>query len=675
MHTTTDSLFKLAAPYPPAGDQPEAIKQLVNHLQQPETQAVTLLGATGTGKTFTMANVIAHLQRPTLILAHNKTLAAQLYNEFKDFFPENAVEYFVSYYDFYQPEAYIPRTDTYIEKSSSINDDIDRMRHNATRSLFERRDTIVVASVSCIYGLGTPEMYLKAAIRFTVGQAYVRAELLTILTRIQYQRVDEDFSRAMFRVRGDVIDIHPANEEWVLRLSFFDEELESVAQVNAETGEIMRLLDTYVLYPAVHHVTDENTVDNALAQMKVELKEQCAAFRAEGKELEASRLEQRTLRDMAMIKELGYCTGIENYSRIFEGRAPGTPPKTLLDYFPDDFLLFVDESHVTIPQLRGMYHGDRSRKDSLVNYGFRLPAARDNRPLTFDETYRRLGQRLYVSATPSQYELADSNQTIVEQIIRPTGLLDPIVTVVPTAGQVDTLVQEIDATLAKNERVLITTLTKRMAEDLTEYLQNLNIKVRYLHSDIKSIERIEILRDLRLGQFDVLVGVNLLREGLDLPEVSLVCIMDADKEGFLRSDHALIQTIGRAARNAMGRVILFADKVTPSMQRAIDETERRRAKQEAYNTAHGITPKTILKPISNGLLALLGVDVDALLTHEATAAQSLEALKATEPETLQVLITEVEAEMKAAAKLMDFEKATILRDKLFQLKALVGTAS
>lgn len=675
MHTTTDSLFKLAAPYPPAGDQPEAIKQLVNHLQQPETQAVTLLGATGTGKTFTMANVIARLQRPTLILAHNKTLAAQLYNEFKDFFPENAVEYFVSYYDFYQPEAYIPRTDTYIEKSSSINDDIDRMRHNATRSLFERRDTIVVASVSCIYGLGTPEMYLKAAIRFTVGQAYVRAELLAILTRIQYQRVDEDFSRATFRVRGDVIDIHPANEEWVLRLSFFDEELEAIAQVNAETGEIMRLLDTYVLYPAVHHVTDENTVDNALAQMKVELKEQCTAFRAEGKELEASRLEQRTLRDMAMIKELGYCTGIENYSRIFEGRAPGTPPKTLLDYFPDDFLLFVDESHVTVPQLRGMYHGDRSRKDSLVNYGFRLPAARDNRPLTFDETYRRLGQRLYVSATPSQYELADSNQTIVEQIIRPTGLLDPIVTVVPTAGQVDTLVQEIDATLAKNERVLITTLTKRMAEDLTEYLQNLNIKVRYLHSDIKSIERIEILRDLRLGQFDVLVGVNLLREGLDLPEVSLVCIMDADKEGFLRSDHALIQTIGRAARNAMGRVILFADKVTPSMQRAIDETERRRAKQEAYNTAHGITPKTILKPISNGLLALLGVDVDALLTHEATEAQSLEALKATEPETLQVLITEVETEMKAAAKLMDFEKATILRDKLFQLKALVGTTS
>jgi excinuclease ABC subunit B len=674
MIALTDSLFKLATPYAPAGDQPEAIKQLVGYLQQPETQAVTLLGATGTGKTFTMANVIVQLQRPTLILAHNKTLAAQLYNEFTEFFPENAVEYFVSYYDFYQPEAYIPRTDTYIEKSSSINDDIDRMRHNATRSLFERRDTIVIASVSCIYGLGTPEMYLKAAVRFTVGQTYVRAELLAILTRIQYQRADEDFSRATFRVRGDVIDIHPANEEWVLRLSFFDEELESITQVHAETGEILRALEQYVLYPAVHHVTDEDTVDNALAQMKVELKEQCTAFRVEGKELEASRLEQRTLRDMAMIKELGYCTGIENYSRIFEGRAPGTPPKTLLDYFPNDFLLFVDESHVTIPQLRGMYHGDRSRKDSLVNYGFRLPAARDNRPLTFDETYRRLGQRLYVSATPSQYELEDSNQTIVEQIIRPTGLLDPIITVVPTAGQVDTLVQEIDATLTKNERVLITTLTKRMAEDLTEYLQNLNIKVRYLHSDIKPIERIEILRDLRLGQFDVLVGVNLLREGLDLPEVSLVCIMDADKEGFLRSDHALIQTIGRAARNAMGRVLLFADKITPSMQRAIDETERRRAKQEAYNTAHGIVPKTILKPISNGLLALLGVDVDALLTHEATAANSLEQLKTTEPETLQILITEVETEMKAAAKLMDFEKATILRDKLFQLKALVGTA-
>ena len=670
--TTTDSLFKLATPYAPAGDQPEAIKQLVAQFQQPETQAVTLLGATGTGKTFTMANVIQQLQRPTLILAHNKTLAAQLYNEFKEFFPENAVEYFVSYYDFYQPEAYIPRTDTYIEKSSSINDDIDRMRHNATRSLFERKDSIVIASVSCIYGLGMPEMYLKAAIRLEAGEEYNRALLLSMLVRNQYQRCDEDFKRATFRIRGDVIDVHPANEEWVLRLEFFDEQLERLSKVNAETGEILDTLPHYVLYPAVHHVTDEDTVENALAQMKLELKEQCTAFRLEGKELEASRLEQRTLRDMAMIKELGYCTGIENYSRIFEGRPAGMPPKTLIDYFPKDFLLFIDESHVTIPQLRGMYHGDRSRKDSLVNYGFRLPAARDNRPLTFDETYRRIGQRLYVSATPSQYELEDSNHTIVEQIIRPTGLLDPIVTVIPTEGQVDTLVQEIDSTLKKNERVLITTLTKRMAEDLTEYLQNLNIKVRYLHSDIKPIERIEILRDLRLGQFDVLVGVNLLREGLDLPEVSLVCIMDADKEGFLRSDHALIQTIGRAARNSTGRVLLFADKITPSMQRAMDETDRRRAKQEAYNTLHGIVPKTILKPITNGLLALLGVDVDKLLATEAGEAESLELLKSTDAETVSLLINEVEAEMKAAAKLMDFEKATALRDKLFKLKAAVA---
>jgi len=670
--TITDSLFKLATPYAPAGDQPEAIKQLVAQFQQPETQAITLLGATGTGKTFTMANVIQQLQRPTLILAHNKTLAAQLYNEFKEFFPENAVEYFVSYYDFYQPEAYIPRTDTYIEKSSSINDDIDRMRHNATRSLFERRDSIVIASVSCIYGLGMPEMYLKAAIRLEEGEDYNRALLLSMLVRNQYQRCDEDFKRATFRIRGDVIDIHPANEEWMLRLEFFDEQLERLSKVNAETGEILGILPYYVLYPAVHHVTDENTVENALAQMKLELKEQCTAFRLEGKELEASRLEQRTLRDMAMIKELGYCTGIENYSRIFEGRPAGTPPKTLIDYFPKDFLLFIDESHVTIPQLRGMYHGDRSRKDSLVNYGFRLPAARDNRPLTFDETYRRIGQRLYVSATPSQYELEDSNHTIVEQIIRPTGLLDPIVTIIPTEGQVDTLVQEIDITLKKNERVLITTLTKRMAEDLTEYLQNLNIKVRYLHSDIKPIERIEILRDLRLGQFDVLVGVNLLREGLDLPEVSLVCIMDADKEGFLRSDHALIQTIGRAARNSTGRVLLFADKITPSMQRAMDETDRRRAKQEAYNKAHGIVPKTILKPISNGLLALLGVDVAKLMESDAANAETVEQLKALDAETLNLLVVEVEAEMKAAAKLMDFEKATALRDKLFKLKATVG---
>lgn len=671
-HLEIPDAFRLHTPYQPAGDQPTAIAELVEALQNPDTRAVTLLGATGTGKTFTMASVIHHLQRPTLIMAHNKTLAAQLYNEIKDFFPENAVEYFISYYDFYQPEAYIPRSDTYIEKTATINEEIDRMRHSATRSLFERRDVIVVASVSCIYGLGMPDVYLDSAIRLEVGQNYPREALVHQLLRNQYMRNDLELTRSHFRLRGDVLDVFPANEESVLRLEFFDDTLESIYFLDAYTGEILHSLEKYVLYPAVHYVTDEGYIDKALAQIKIELKERLAELRDMGKEFEAERLHQRTLRDMESIKELGYCPGVENYSRIFEGRPPGSPPKTLIDYFPPDMLMFIDESHVTIPQLRGMYHGDRSRKQTLVDYGFRLPCARDNRPLTFDEFMARVGQLLYVSATPSKYELEESAY-IAEQVIRPTGLLDPLVEVCPITGQIDKLVEEIEVVLARDERVLITTLTKRMAEDLTEYMQNMGLQVRYLHSDIKPIERVQIIQDLRLGHFDILVGVNLLREGLDLPEVSLVCIMDADKEGFLRSDHALIQTIGRAARNAAGRVILFADKITPSMERAMNETARRRQKQQAYNLEYGITPVTVKKEINNGLLEMLGGNKASAETKESGDAGDLthpEVFKTLPKDKQATLLEELEREMKASAKLLDFDKATELRDTLFTLRRL-----
>ena len=671
-HLEAPDAFRLHTPYAPAGDQPTAIADIVEQLANPETRAMTLLGATGTGTTFTMASVIQQLQRPTLIMAHNKTLAAQLYNEVKDFFPENAVEYFISYYDFYQPEAYIPRSDTYIEKTATINEEIDRMRHSATRSLFERRDVIVIASVSCIYGLGMPEVYLESAIRFELGQDYKREALLHQLLRNQYMRNDLELTRSHFRMRGDVIDVFPANEETVLRLEFFDETLESIYFMDSTTGEILQSLDKYVLYPAVHYVTDEGYIDKALAQIKLEMKDRLEQLRHEGKEFEAERLHQRTLRDMESIKELGYCPGVENYSRIFEGRPPGTPPKTLIDYFPKDMLMFIDESHVTIPQLRGMYHGDSSRKQTLVDYGFRLPCAKDNRPLMFDEFMARVGQLLYVSATPSKYELAESS-FVAEQVIRPTGLLDPLVEVCPIEGQVDKLVSEIEVILARDERVLITTLTKRMAEDLTEYMQNMGLQVRYLHSEIKPIDRVQIIQDLRLGHFDILVGVNLLREGLDLPEVSLVCIMDADKEGFLRSDHALIQTIGRAARNSAGRVILFADKVTPSMARAMDETARRRQKQMAYNSEHGIVPVTIKKAINNGLLDMLGGTKSGGDDKSPAQAGDLthpDVFKTLPDDKQAVLLEELESEMKAAAKLLDFDKATELRDTLFTLRRI-----
>ncbi|MDX2084517.1 MAG: excinuclease ABC subunit UvrB [Candidatus Melainabacteria bacterium] len=657
--------FQLVSSYAPAGDQPQAIAQLVAGLNRgDETQ--TLLGVTGSGKTFTMANVIASVQRPTLVLAHNKTLAAQLYNELKGFFPHNAVGYFISYYDYYQPEAYIPRTDTFIEKTASINDEIDRLRHEATRSLFERRDVIVVASVSCIYGLGIPENYIKAAVRLVVGDDYPRDDLLRALIRMQYHRNDFELKRTCFRVRGDVIDIRPADEERVIRLTFFDETLEQITVVDPDSGEVLGMPPAYMIFPAVHYVTEDDYRDRTIQAVRQELDGQIQQFLAQGKLLEAQRLEQRTLRDLDMIKEVGYCNGIENYSRILEGRPPGSPPRTLLDYFPEDFLLVVDESHVTIPQLRGMYHGDGSRKDTLIEYGFRLPCARDNRPLSFDEFYHRIGQRVYVSATPSAFELSESAQ-VVEQIIRPTGLLDPEVVIRPTANQVDDLLVEIRQRVAANERVLITTLTKRMAEDLTDYLLEMDVRVRYLHSDIKPLERVEIVRDLRLGQFDVLVGVNLLREGLDLPEVTLVAIMDADKEGFLRSEQSLIQTIGRAARNACGFVILYADKQTDSMRRAMEETQRRRELQMNYNQQHGIVPQTIQKSLSNGLLDMLGVGADA--TNPGKALKKLELQAQTIPPTqIPQLITELETQMKEAAKLLEFETAAQLRDQIAVLK-------
>jgi excinuclease ABC subunit B len=666
------SLFQLSSHYQPAGDQPEAIETLTTQLANGKPQtALTLLGATGTGKTFTMANVITRLDRPALVMAHNKTLAAQLYNELKEFFPYNAVEYFISYYDYYQPEAYIPRTDTYIEKTASINDEIDRLRHRATKALFERRDVIVVASVSCIYGLGLPEVYLQQAIRLEVGAEYPRNELFRQLVRNQYQRNDIELKRSGFRVRGDIVDVHPADEERVLRLSFFDDELEMMTLLDPQSGEVLESIERYILFPAVHYVTDESILESAIVQIKEELKQQVTHFVANGKLIEAQRLEQRTLRDLEMLKQLGYCNGVENYSRILEGRAPGTPPRTLIDYFPKDFLLVIDESHVTVPQVRGMYHGDRSRKNTLVDYGFRLPAARDNRPLTFEEFYDRVGQRVYVSATPSKFELEES-QAVVQQIIRPTGLLDPEVFVFPTENQLETLQQAMQRVIEKGERALITTLTKRMAEDLTDYLLGQAVRVRYLHSDIKPLERVEIIRDLRLGTFDVLIGVNLLREGLDLPEVSLVAIMDADKEGFLRSESSLIQTIGRAARNSSGQVYLFADKMTDSMEKAMGETARRRSVQMAFNTKHGIVPKTVKKAISNGLLDLLGHTAPSV-EAEAKQAFQLAEWQRLSPEQLQDYATQLESEMREAAKLLEFERAGKLRDQWLALKPLLSS--
>jgi excinuclease ABC subunit B len=663
-----DKPFSLAANYQPSGDQPQAIDKLVAGLNAGD-EAQTLLGVTGSGKTFTMANVIQNTQRPTLVISHNKTLAAQLYNELREFFPENAVEYFISYYDYYQPEAYIPRTDTYIEKTASINEEIDRLRHSTTRSLFERRDVVVVSSVSCIYGLGLPENYFKAALRLQLGGEIERDELLRALIRNQYQRNDIDLKRACFRARGDIIEVHPAHEERIIRLELFGDEIERISVVDPTTGEILDMPKEVVIYPAIHYVANREDAERAVRNIQVELDDRLRELYDMGKLLEAQRLEQRTLRDLEMIREVGYCNGIENYSRIFEDREPGTPPKTLLDYFPKDFLLIVDESHVTIPQLRGMYHGDRSRKQVLVDYGFRLPCAKDNRPLNFEEFTERIGQRIYVSATPSQYELSQSNQ-VAQQIIRPTGLLDPIIDVRPTKNQVDNLLEEIQARSARNERVLITTLTKRMAEDLTEYFESLHVKVRYLHSEIKPIERMEIIRDLRIGDFDVLIGVNLLREGLDLPEVTLVVIMDADKEGFLRSESSLIQTIGRAARNAAGTVILYADTVTESMQRAMDETTRRRELQMAYNKQHGIIPKTIQKDITYGLLDLIGSmgDEDETASTQKTKRKVEEATKSVPPSELPKLIAEMEVEMKAAAKMLEFEKAAQLRDQMMALK-------
>ncbi len=648
--------FKLHAPFQPTGDQPEAIRALTEGLKMGLDEQV-LLGVTGSGKTFTMANVIANLNRPTLVLAHNKTLAAQLCSEFREFFPENAVEYFISYYDYYQPEAYIAHTDTYIEKDSSINDEIERLRHSATSSLFERRDVIVVASVSCIYGLGDPIDYKNMVISLRTGMEYPQEELMKKLISIRYERNDVDFSRNHFRVRGDTVEIYPAY--WAgraIRVEFFGDEVDRISEINAVTGIPERVVSHVAIYPASHYVTTKEKMDRALVAIREEMEEREAYFKENDRLLEAQRIRQRTEYDMEMLQEIGFCTGIENYSRVISGRAPGTPPMTLMDYFPEDFLLFVDESHVTLPQVRAMYNGDRSRKESLVNYGFRLPSAFDNRPLTFPEFQSKINQAVYVSATPAPFETERAGQ-IVEQVIRPTGLLDPEVEVRPIEGQVDDLMEEIAKVTAREERVLVTTLTKRMAEDLTTFLQKNGIRVRYMHSDIGAMERMEIIRDLRMAKFDVLVGINLLREGLDLPEVSLVAILDADKEGFLRSPTSLIQTIGRAARNAEGRVIMYADKVTPAMDYAIRETNRRRGIQDAYNEAHGIVPKTIRK------------DVRELIeiTRQDTEAQGKAGVKLTKEERERE-IARLEKQMRKAAQMMEFEFAAVLRDQIIQLR-------
>ena len=647
--------FEVVSEYTPSGDQPQAIAALAQGIENGLDEQ-TLLGVTGSGKTFTMAKVIEAVQRPTLVLAHNKILAAQLCAEFKEFFPNNAVEYFVSYYDYYQPEAYIPHTDTFIEKDSAINEEIDRLRLSATASLLERRDVIVVSSVSCIYGLGEPEDFASMMVSLRVGMEIPIPELLKRLVSIRYERNDIAFERNMFRVRGDTVEIWPAYwKDTALRVEFFGDEIDRISEVNALTGSVIRRLNNIPVWPATHYVTPKEKMDAAIQEIYKELEERVAQFEAEGKLIEAQRIKQRTMYDIEMMQEIGYCSGIENYSRVIEGRPVGSPPHTLLDYFPKDFVLFIDESHVTLPQVRAMYNGDRARKTSLVDYGFRLPCAYDNRPLKFDEFETRLNQVVYVSATPGEYERTRSGQ-VVEQVIRPTGLLDPLVEVRPIEGQMDDLIGEINQRTQKSERVLVTTLTKKMAETLTDYLKGAGIRVRYMHHDIDTLERTEIIRDLRLGEFDVLVGINLLREGLDLPEVSLVAILDADKEGFLRSETALIQTIGRAARNAQGQVIMYADTVTPSMARAIAETERRRSIQDAYNQEHGIVPKTVRKSVRE----LMTVAQEG----EETAKRSR---KLTDSER-KATIARLEKEMKEAARMLEFELAAQLRDQIIRLK-------
>lgn len=647
--------FKLHSKYKPTGDQPQAIDKIVNSLESGNKET-TLLGVTGSGKTFTMANVIERVQRPTLVLAHNKTLAAQLCSEFKEIFPDNAVEYFVSYYDYYQPEAYVAQTDTYIEKDSSINDEIDKLRHSATLALSERRDVIIVASVSCIYSLGDPIDYRNMVISLRPGMEKSRDELVKKLVELQYERNDVNFIRNKFRVHGDVVEIFPAaSGDSIIRVEFFGDEIDRISEINPLTGELKALLRHAAIYPASHYIVSRDKMQTALNEIERELQERLEYFRENGKLLEAQRIEQRTHYDMEMLQEIGFCTGIENYSRILSGREPGSAPFTLLDYFPDDFLLFVDESHVTLPQVRGMYAGDHARKKNLVDYGFRLPSAFDNRPLNFDEFYERINQAVFVSATPGDLEL-EKSKVVAEQIIRPTGLLDPEISVRPTDGQLDDLVSEINIRTARKQRTLVTTLTKKMAEDLTNYLETMGIRVRYMHHDIDTVERMEIVRDLRLGEFDVLVGINLLREGLDIPEVSLVAVLDADKEGFLRSTRSLIQITGRAARNSEGTVIMYADSVTDSMKTAITETNRRREIQQAYNAEHGITPKTIVKKVSEILEISTHKESDFKNTKHMTREQKRQ------------LIENLTKEMKAAAKLLEFEHAAYLRDKIKKLR-------
>ncbi|NMC73854.1 MAG: excinuclease ABC subunit UvrB [Geobacteraceae bacterium] len=656
--------FKLTSGFEPRGDQPAAIAELAEGILRGDSHQV-LLGVTGSGKTFTMANVVAAVNRPTLVIAPNKTLAAQLYGEFKELFPENAVEYFVSYYDYYQPEAYLPTTDTYIEKDSSINDEIDKLRHSATRSLLTRRDVLIVASVSCIYGIGYPESYQAMHIFFHQGDDYGRDELLRKLVEIQYERNDVDFHRGSFRVRGDIVEVFPAHDdERALRIEFFGDTVETVAEIDPLRGQVIQRLSKCAIYPASHYVASRETLERAVASIRNELEERIRWFRERNMLVEAQRIEQRTFFDIEMLEEMGFCQGIENYSRHFDGRAPGEPPYTLIDYFPKDFLLIIDESHITVSQIGGMYRGDRSRKETLVNYGFRLPSALDNRPLNFREFSGKLNQVVYVSATPAEYELKKAGGVVVEQVIRPTGLLDPSIEVRPASGQVDDLLHEIRETTAKGERVLVTTLTKRMAEELTDYYRELGVKVKYLHSDINTIERMQIIRDLRLGVFDVLVGINLLREGLDIPEVSLVAILDADKEGFLRSTRSLIQTCGRAARNVAGRVILYADTVTGSMRACIDETERRRAIQTAYNREHGITPQTVKKGLRSILESIEEHDYVNLsrVAEETTESVPLEKIPG--------MVKKLRKEMLAAARELEFEKAAELRDRIRKLQDL-----
>ena len=658
----TSNTFHLASKYEPAGDQPAAIAELVDGVKGGE-KAQILLGATGTGKTFTISNVIQEVNKPTLVIAHNKTLAGQLYGEFKEFFPDNAVEYFVSYYDYYQPEAYVPSSDTYIEKDSSINDEIDKLRHSATSSLLERNDVIVVASVSCIFGLGDPREYSQQVVSLRVGMEMDRNELLKSLVDIQFERNDIDFQRGRFRVRGDVVEIFPASrDEHALRVEFFGDEIDRIREVDALTGEIVGETEHVAIFPATHFVTNEEHMEHAISQIQEELEARLKVLRSENKLLEAQRLEQRTNYDIEMMREMGYTSGIENYSRHMDGRQEGEPPYTLLDFFPDDFLLVIDESHVTMPQIRGMYNGDRARKQMLVDYGFRLPSALDNRPLRLEEFEQHVNQIVYVSATPGPYEM-EQTETVVQQIIRPTGLLDPEVEIRPIMGQIDDLVGEIHERIEKDQRVFVTTLTKKMAEDLTDYFKELGLKVKYLHSDIKTLERTEIIRDLRLGEFDILIGINLLREGIDVPEVSLIAILDADKEGFLRSERSLVQTMGRAARNAEGKVIMYADKITDSMQRAMDETARRRAIQEAYNEEHGIEPKTIIKEIRDLISISKTADKDETVVQLDKSYEDLSRQEKAD------LLMKLEREMKDAAKALDFETAATVRDTILELKA------